>query len=175
MAMKKSHIVAALRDIDATDTEIVSTLKKELDVDTSEAQAIVVNHDTPVSDASIERRPPARRGRSQLRLERPTREPAAGSKPPEHVARWTFGGRHYGVTLASTATSMDLELDDLGPGVGRGLVALASYGDEAEVVTVRVLTRLPLSLGLIEQFLAEAKIQLPVRSESAGGQAHTTS
>jgi hypothetical protein len=80
------------------------------------------------------------------------------------VEKWTIDGRHYGLTLASTPTSMDLELDDLGPGVGQGLVALVSCDDETQELTVRVFTDRPLPNVLIEMLIADAGERLPGRA-----------
>jgi len=41
------------------------------------------------------------------------------------------------VTLASTPDSLDLELDDVGPAVGRGTIAVASRPDGGDVISVR--------------------------------------
>jgi hypothetical protein len=74
--------------------------------------------------------------------------------------RWHIGDRHYGVTAASTPDSFDLELEDLGPGTGRGFIAIASMSDGIEAVTLRVLIDHPLPLELLERFIAEARLRL---------------
>lgn len=74
--------------------------------------------------------------------------------------RWHIGDRYYGVTRASTPDSLDLELEDLGPGTGRGFVAIASMPDGSEAVTVQVVVDHPLPLELLEQFIAEARLRL---------------
>ena len=73
-----------------------------------------------------------------------------------------------GVTFTSTPTTVDLELDDYGPGVGRGPIAHASRDDDSGEITVRVFTDSPLPLGLVEQFLAEVARTLPPDSKAAG-------
>ena len=75
--------------------------------------------------------------------------------------RWHVGGRHYLVTMASTPDTMDLELEDVGPRAGRGLVLVASRNDGTAAVTVRGFSSEPLPLALVEQFLAEARHRLP--------------
>jgi hypothetical protein len=71
--------------------------------------------------------------------------------------RWHIGDRYYGVTRASTPDSFDLELEDLGPGTGRGFVAIASMRDDGEAVTIQVVADYPLPLELLEQFIAAAR------------------
>ena len=85
------------------------------------------------------------------------------TEPPE-VERWHHGGRYYLTHLASTPTSMDLELDDVGPGIGRGPIALASCDDATGELVVRVFTDAPLPLGLLELLLSEARTVLPAGS-----------
>lgn len=80
---------------------------------------------------------------------------------PHEVERWHFADRYYGITLASAPTSMDLELDDLGPGVGRGLIAIASYDDDSGEITVKSFAEHAVPIGLLEQFLSEAQRCLP--------------
>ena len=72
-----------------------------------------------------------------------------------------FGDRFYGVTLASSPESMDLELEDFGPPPGRGLVMLASYDDDSAALAVRTFTNEPLPLELVEHFIGVARQQLP--------------
>ena len=74
--------------------------------------------------------------------------------------RWQIRDRHYGVTVASTPDSFDLELDDLGPGVGRGPVAIASMPDGSKNINVRVFTDGALPIEVIEEFVAEARRRL---------------
>ncbi len=80
---------------------------------------------------------------------------------PGEVERWHFGGRYYGVTMASTPDTMDLELDDLGPAPSHGLVIAASMSDATGDVTVRVFSEMPLPIALVQQFLSEAECRLP--------------
>ena len=68
--------------------------------------------------------------------------------------------RYYMVTLASTPDTMDLELEDVGPGVSRGLLLLASRNDQSGQL-VRVWTNDPLPIELLEEFMAEAQRCLP--------------
>lgn len=74
--------------------------------------------------------------------------------------RWHIGDRYYGVTVASTPDSFDLELDDLGPGVGRGTVAIASMPDDSREINVRVFTDGALPIEVVEQFVAEVRRRL---------------
>src|SRR4051794_34011891 len=73
------------------------------------------------------------------------------------IERWHVGGRYYSVTLATSPDAIDLELDDLGPGVGRGPVAIASQPDETDEISVSVVTVDALPVELLEQFLGEAR------------------
>lgn len=75
--------------------------------------------------------------------------------------RWHVGGRYYMVTLASPPDTMDLELEDVGPGVSRGIVVLASRNDQSGQIIVRVWTNDPLPIELLEKFMAEAQRCLP--------------
>ena len=75
--------------------------------------------------------------------------------------RWLFAGRHYMVTLASSADDMSLELDDVGPGVGRGCVSIANKLDDSEQITVSTFTADPLPVELLTQFIDEAMSRLP--------------
>ena len=76
------------------------------------------------------------------------------------VERWHIGERYYGVTAASTPQGFDLELDDLGPGVGRGLVAIASLPDDSEAISLQVFGAGALPIEVLEQFIAEARRRL---------------
>ena len=77
---------------------------------------------------------------------------------------WHYGDRYYGVTLASTPDSMDLELDDLGPPPARGTVLIALCDDETQMLTLRTFTDGPLALDLVERFVHLAREQLPGRT-----------
>ena len=55
---------------------------------------------------------------------------------------------------------MDLELDDLGSGIGRGLVAMASCDDDSGDLVVRVFAEAGLPIAGVEQFLGEARERL---------------
>lgn len=74
--------------------------------------------------------------------------------------RWHIGDRYYGVTVASTPDSSDLELDDLGPGPGRGTVAIASMPDDSKDINVMVYSDGALPIEVFEQFVAEARRRL---------------
>ena len=56
---------------------------------------------------------------------------------------------------------MVLELDDLGPGLARGLVMAASLSDSTGSMTLRVFTEAALPVTLVQQFLSEAQDRLP--------------
>jgi hypothetical protein len=85
---------------------------------------------------------------------------AAGSDPRE---RWRFAGRYYLLTLASSPETMDLELDDVGPSLGRGPTLYASCNDATGAMTIRALTSDPLPIELLDEFLSEARLTLPRR------------
>ncbi|MEL6890754.1 MAG: hypothetical protein AAFP84_04105 [Actinomycetota bacterium] len=74
--------------------------------------------------------------------------------------RCFFGGRHYMVTFASSADDVSLQLEDTGPGVGRGFVAIAAKLDDSSETTLRTFTSDPLPLGLLTQFIDEARSRL---------------
>ena len=60
---------------------------------------------------------------------------------------WHFGGRWYGATVASDVLTRDglgLELDDIGPAPGRGLVLEAFRDDTTGQTTFTCLTTEPL-------------------------------
>jgi len=75
--------------------------------------------------------------------------------------QWQACGRYYVATLASAPDSMDLELDDVGPGAGRGLVLLASRDDKSGAITIQVFSSDALPLPLVERFISEARRCLP--------------
>lgn len=77
------------------------------------------------------------------------------------IERWHLGGRYYGVTVVATVDSTDLELDDLGPGVGRGCIAIATIADGTDEILVSVVTDDALPIDVLEQFTAEARRLLP--------------
>lgn len=83
---------------------------------------------------------------------------AAGADPRQ---RWHFAGRYYLVTLASSRETMDLELDDVGPSLGRGPTLYASCADDSGAITIRALRCDPLPIELVEEFLTEARLRLP--------------
>ena len=75
--------------------------------------------------------------------------------------RWHIGGRYYAVTVASDVATRDgigLELDDVAPAPGRGLV-LEVFRDDAadQQLLFTALSGDPLPLELVEQFLEEAR------------------
>ena len=79
--------------------------------------------------------------------------------------RWHFSDRWYEVTMASVVSHLDrdgmaLELDDIGPSPGRGLVLEAFYDDDTGNVTFTSCTAEPLPLLLVEAFIAEARTRL---------------
>lgn len=74
--------------------------------------------------------------------------------------RWHIGGRYYGVTVASTPDSLHLELDDLGPGVGRGTIAIASKPDGSSTINVRVFAEWSVPIDVVDQFLSEPRRRL---------------
>lgn len=83
------------------------------------------------------------------------------TKEPPEVERWHHGSRYYLAWRVSTPTSMDLELDDVGPGIGRGPVAHASCDDTTGELVVRVFTDEPLPFSLAELFVSEARMLRP--------------
>jgi hypothetical protein len=74
--------------------------------------------------------------------------------------RWFFAGRYYAATLASDVATRDglgLELEDVGPPPGRGLVLEAFQDDTTELFTFTAFITDPLPFALVEQFVAEAR------------------
>lgn len=80
--------------------------------------------------------------------------------------QWHYDDRWYDVTMASVASHLDrdgmaLELDDIGPSPGRGIVLEAFYDDDTGNMTFRSCTTEPLPFLLVEAFIAEARRRLP--------------
>lgn len=70
-----------------------------------------------------------------------------------------FGGRHYAVTRFSDVSSRDgygWELEDVGPGLGRGPVCEAFYDDSLKAFTFTAALTSALPFALIHQFVTEA-------------------
>lgn len=80
------------------------------------------------------------------------RQPA--ELPPE-VGRWFVDGRHHLATWLSAPESRELELDDVGPGPGRGPVAIGSIPDDGGPPTVEVVAGAALSAEVLRRFLDE--------------------
>jgi len=78
--------------------------------------------------------------------------------------RWHFGGRWYATTLSGSLANPDgmvLELEDVAPAPGRGIVLAAIHDDvSGEMAFISYLTE-PLPFELVEQFIAEARRLLP--------------
>lgn len=74
--------------------------------------------------------------------------------------KWHIGDRYYGLTVASSPDSLDLELEDLGPGTGRGFVAIASKPDGSDNIAVQVFADQSLPIELLEGFITEARLRL---------------
>lgn len=77
---------------------------------------------------------------------------------------WRFGGRYYTVTPFSDVATRDgfgFELEDIGPAPSRGLVLEAFWDDSTSEFTFTAHTQEPLSFGLVEKFIAEARRGVP--------------
>jgi hypothetical protein len=85
---------------------------------------------------------------------------------------WHYDDRYFLVTLASTPTSMDLELNEVGSAEAaarrkkgtQGPILLASCDDDSQGLTLSVFTTRPLPLELVERFVTEARRRLPGRA-----------
>lgn len=78
----------------------------------------------------------------------------------EERTRWTFGGRYYATTLASDVATRDgigLELDDVPPAPGRGMLYEVFQDNTTAEVTFTAFSTEPVPFELIEQFVAEAR------------------
>ena len=78
--------------------------------------------------------------------------------------QWHFGGRSYTTTLAGLVASRDgmsLELEDLAPAPGRGVVLEAFHDDVTGEMTFTYYVAEPLPFELVEEFIAEARRLLP--------------
>jgi hypothetical protein len=82
----------------------------------------------------------------------------SGSGTPESD-KWFFAGRWYAATVASDAMrdGLGLELDDIAPSPGRGLVLEAFRSDTTGETSFTALTTEPLPLDLVERFVGEAR------------------
>jgi hypothetical protein len=70
------------------------------------------------------------------------------------------GGRYYHLTRASDPDGMALELDDVAPDPGRGMIAMA-YRHDGGHMSVRWFSCEPLPIRLVEEFLEAACLLLP--------------
>jgi hypothetical protein len=78
--------------------------------------------------------------------------------------QWHFGERWYAVSGVSEVGARDgfsLELEDIGPAPGRGVLLVAFRDDQTGETTIdsKLIESLPLEL--VERFLAEARLRLP--------------
>lgn len=73
---------------------------------------------------------------------------------------WHVGGRWYAATLASSPEGFALELDDIAPAPGRGLVLEAFRPDDTGEVVVTCYLSEGLPLEVVERFVAEARQSL---------------
>lgn len=81
---------------------------------------------------------------------------------------WYFDCRYYVTTLTSDVSDRDgigLALDDVAPAPGRGMVLEAFQDDSTDALTFTAHVADPLPLGLVEQFIAEARIRLAVNAD----------
>lgn len=74
-------------------------------------------------------------------------------------SQWLYGGRDCNVVLASTETTMDLELSD--QAWGGNIIAIVSRADDTGAITFESFTNDPLPIELLERFIAEARRRLP--------------
>lgn len=104
------------------------------------------------------RRRAARRSRFPVIL---IRDMIAGVGDTTERDRWHFGDRWYAVTMAGVSDpdhdGMALELDDVGPPPGRGLVLEVFRDGRTHDMTLISHTTEPLPLLLVEQFITEAR------------------
>lgn len=78
--------------------------------------------------------------------------------------QWHFGGRWYTTTLAGHVASRDgmsLELEDIAPAPGRGVVLEAFHDDVTGEMPFTSYIAEPLPFEVVEQFMAEARRLLP--------------
>jgi hypothetical protein len=78
----------------------------------------------------------------------------------ERQDRWFVGGRHYEATWASDPDGFALELDDVAPPPGRGMVLRAWRSDDTGETTVDCYVREGLPLELVERFVQTARQRL---------------
>jgi hypothetical protein len=81
--------------------------------------------------------------------------------------RWHFGDRWYATTLASwvrTRDGMGLELEDVGPAPGRGIVLEAFYDDTTGEMSFIAHVTESLPFELVGRFIVEARERLPPAS-----------
>ena len=86
---------------------------------------------------------------------------------PDHQDRWHFDDRWYLITAFSEVGSRDrfgLELEDVAPSPGKGVVLSAFYDDSTSRISISSKTADPLPLDLVEQFLEEVRIRTMPRS-----------
>lgn len=74
--------------------------------------------------------------------------------------RWHLGGRYYGLTVASTPDSFDLELEEMGPEGERETIAVASMPDGGDAISLRVFSDESMPLEVMERFTAAARRRL---------------
>ncbi|GAA3600919.1 hypothetical protein GCM10022223_15740 [Kineosporia mesophila] len=85
------------------------------------------------------------------------------SRVKSESSAWHFGDRYYSVVMASDVGDRDgigLELEDVAPAPGRGLVMEVFRDDDSGMSTLRCFTSDPLPLELVERFLAQAQESL---------------
>ncbi|HWJ61802.1 MAG TPA: VOC family protein [Acidimicrobiales bacterium] len=82
-------------------------------------------------------------------------EPARSGLPPQ-VEHWHVAGRFYDLVVLTAPDRSELELDDVGPGLGRGTVARATVPDEG-AANVELVDGARLPLALVERFVAEVR------------------
>ena len=90
----------------------------------------------------------------------------AGVSDTTERDRWHVDDRWYAVTMTSVVShlnrdGMALELEDVGPSPGRGLVLEAFYDDDTGHMSLTSSTTEPLPIPLVEAFIAEVRRRLP--------------
>lgn len=81
---------------------------------------------------------------------------------------WLFDGRYYVVTAFSDVATRDgfgLELEDVGPAPGRGIVLEAFWDDATGKFTFKSCTDGVLPFDLVEQFVRSAREASPARRQ----------
>ncbi|MGN6693527.1 MAG: hypothetical protein ACTHN0_05065, partial [Aquihabitans sp.] len=69
-------------------------------------------------------------------------------------SRWHLGGRHYLLWELSGPDLDEVELEDVGPGPGRGFLSAVKLGGSGEISITADLAQ-PVPIEVLDRFLAE--------------------